>query len=116
MRGHKDHKSLKFNSTSLSPVCPEPHIEKANASKVFNFQQLFLIVPRLCSHPLGLWNKRFRFVCLFVFIFGLMEPATAAMQFGQLLTHLDTTQQMINNSLKDNNTLLSQVGSSNIVC
>lgn len=35
-----------------------------------------------------------------------------AMQFGQLLTHLDTTQQMINNSLKDNNTLLTQVGSS----
>lgn len=32
------------------------------------------------------------------------------MQFGQLLTHLDTTQQMINNSLKDNNTLLTQVG------
>nr|XP_046167376.1 LOW QUALITY PROTEIN: dynactin subunit 2 [Oncorhynchus gorbuscha] len=32
-----------------------------------------------------------------------------AMQFGQLLTHLDTTQQMINNSLKDNGTLLSQV-------
>ncbi|KAG9340627.1 hypothetical protein JZ751_021183 [Albula glossodonta] len=31
------------------------------------------------------------------------------MQFGQLLTHLDTTQQMINNSLKDNTTLLSQV-------
>ncbi|TNN82224.1 Dynactin subunit 2 [Liparis tanakae] len=30
------------------------------------------------------------------------------MQFGQLLTHLDTTQQMINNSLKDNNTLLTQ--------
>ncbi len=35
-----------------------------------------------------------------------------AMQFGQLLTHLDTTQQMINNSLKDNNTLLTQVGCS----
>ncbi|XP_061641614.1 dynactin subunit 2 isoform X1 [Phyllopteryx taeniolatus] len=32
-----------------------------------------------------------------------------AMQFGQLLTHLDTTQQMINNSLKDNNTLLTQL-------
>ncbi|KAL0978894.1 hypothetical protein UPYG_G00177290, partial [Umbra pygmaea] len=32
-----------------------------------------------------------------------------AMQFGQLLTHLDTTQQMINNSLKENGTLLSQV-------
>lgn len=37
------------------------------------------------------------------------------MQFGQLLTHLDTTQQMINNSLKDNNTLLTQVGSSQYV-
>ncbi|XP_053153739.1 dynactin subunit 2 isoform X2 [Hemicordylus capensis] len=32
-----------------------------------------------------------------------------AMQFGQLLTHLDTTQQMIANSLKDNATLLTQV-------
>ncbi|XP_066470287.1 dynactin subunit 2 isoform X2 [Tiliqua scincoides] len=32
-----------------------------------------------------------------------------AMQFGQLLTHLDTTQQMIANSLKDNTALLSQV-------
>nr|XP_003223691.1 PREDICTED: dynactin subunit 2 isoform X4 [Anolis carolinensis] len=32
-----------------------------------------------------------------------------AMQFGQLLTHLDTTQQMIANSLKDNITLLTQV-------
>lgn len=33
----------------------------------------------------------------------------AAMQFGQLLTHLDTTQQMIAASLKDNATLLAQV-------
>ncbi|XP_036152802.1 dynactin subunit 2 isoform X4 [Myotis myotis] len=32
-----------------------------------------------------------------------------AMQFGQLLTHLDTTQQMIASSLKDNTTLLTQV-------
>nr|XP_006973360.1 dynactin subunit 2 isoform X2 [Peromyscus maniculatus bairdii] len=32
-----------------------------------------------------------------------------AMQFGQLLTHLDTTQQMIAASLKDNTALLSQV-------
>lgn len=31
------------------------------------------------------------------------------MQFGQLLTHLDTTQQMIASSLKDNTTLLTQV-------
>ena len=31
------------------------------------------------------------------------------MQFGQLLTHLDTTQQMIACSLKDNATLLTQV-------
>lgn len=31
------------------------------------------------------------------------------MQFGQLLTHLDTTQQMIAASLKDNTALLSQV-------
>ncbi|XP_036025429.1 dynactin subunit 2 isoform X1 [Onychomys torridus] len=32
-----------------------------------------------------------------------------ALQFGQLLTHLDTTQQMIAGSLKDNTALLSQV-------
>ncbi|KAJ8259439.1 hypothetical protein GJAV_G00169270 [Gymnothorax javanicus] len=32
-----------------------------------------------------------------------------AMQFGSLLTYLDTTQQMINNSLKDDALLLSQV-------
>ncbi|KAM3934049.1 dynactin subunit 2 isoform 1-T1 [Leptodactylus fuscus] len=32
-----------------------------------------------------------------------------AMQFGQLLTHLDTTQQMISNSLKDNATALAMV-------
>uniref|UniRef100_A0A8D0GRF0 Dynactin subunit 2 n=1 Tax=Sphenodon punctatus TaxID=8508 RepID=A0A8D0GRF0_SPHPU len=32
-----------------------------------------------------------------------------AMQFGQLLTHLDTTQQMISGSLKDNVSLLAQV-------
>ncbi|KAF5928332.1 hypothetical protein HPG69_014937 [Diceros bicornis minor] len=31
-----------------------------------------------------------------------------AMQFGQLLTHLDTTQQMVASSLKDNTTLLTQ--------
>lgn len=37
MRGHKDHKSLKFNSTSLSPVCPESHIEKANCIKSVQF-------------------------------------------------------------------------------
>uniref|UniRef100_UPI0037E98DFB dynactin subunit 2 n=1 Tax=Semicossyphus pulcher TaxID=241346 RepID=UPI0037E98DFB len=40
---------------------------------------------------------------------AVKELHEQAMQFGQLLTHLDTTQQMINNSLKDNNTLLSQV-------
>ena len=34
------------------------------------------------------------------------------MQFGQLLTHLDTTQQMIACSLKDNATLLTQVSAS----
>lgn len=39
-----------------------------------------------------------------------LSVCLVAMQFGQLLTHLDTTQQMINNSLKDNNTLLTQVG------
>ncbi|XP_078394144.1 dynactin subunit 2 [Cetorhinus maximus] len=32
-----------------------------------------------------------------------------AMQFGQLLTHLDTTQQMIANTMKENTTLLTQV-------
>lgn len=40
-----------------------------------------------------------------------LSAPLVAMQFGQLLTHLDTTQQMINNTLKDNNTLLAQVGS-----
>lgn len=44
------------------------------------------------------------------FFLRLSAPLVA-MQFGQLLTHLDTTQQMINNTLKDNNTLLAQVGS-----
>lgn len=39
----------------------------------------------------------------------LKELHEQAMQFGQLLTHLDTTQQMIANSLKDNTALLSQV-------
>ncbi|XP_056316650.1 dynactin subunit 2 [Danio aesculapii] len=40
---------------------------------------------------------------------AVRELHEQAMQFGQLLTHLDTTQQMINNSLKDNGTLLTQV-------
>ncbi|XP_030632270.1 dynactin subunit 2 isoform X1 [Chanos chanos] len=40
---------------------------------------------------------------------AVKELHEQAMQFGQLLTHLDTTQQMINNSLKDSNTLLTQV-------
>uniref|UniRef100_M4AU08 Dynactin 2 (p50) n=1 Tax=Xiphophorus maculatus TaxID=8083 RepID=M4AU08_XIPMA len=40
---------------------------------------------------------------------AVKELHEQAMQFGQLLTHLDTTQQTINNSLKDNNTLLTQV-------
>ncbi|CAM4629472.1 unnamed protein product [Leuciscus chuanchicus] len=40
---------------------------------------------------------------------AVKELHEQAMQFGQLLTHLDTTQQMINNSLKDNTTLLTQV-------
>lgn len=40
---------------------------------------------------------------------SLKDLHEQAMQFGQLLTHLDTTQQMINNTLKDNNTLLTQV-------
>lgn len=31
------------------------------------------------------------------------------MQFGQLLSHLDATQQMIASSLKDNTSLLTQV-------
>lgn len=43
---------------------------------------------------------------------NLFLACFVAMQFGQLLTHLDTTQQMINNSLKDNNTLLTQVRTS----
>uniref|UniRef100_A0A3P9MGJ3 Dynactin 2 (p50) n=1 Tax=Oryzias latipes TaxID=8090 RepID=A0A3P9MGJ3_ORYLA len=40
---------------------------------------------------------------------AVKELHEQAMQFGQLLTHLDTTQHMINNSLKDNSTLLTQV-------
>ncbi|XP_056607166.1 dynactin subunit 2 [Triplophysa dalaica] len=42
-------------------------------------------------------------------LMAVKELHEQAMQFGQLLTHLDTTQQMINNSLKDNGTLLTQV-------
>ncbi|XP_076870220.1 dynactin subunit 2 [Brachyhypopomus gauderio] len=42
-------------------------------------------------------------------LLAVKELHEQAMQFGQLLTHLDTTQQMINNSLKDNTTLLTQV-------
>ncbi|KAM9524682.1 LOW QUALITY PROTEIN: dynactin subunit 2-like [Salvelinus alpinus] len=42
-------------------------------------------------------------------LMAVKELHEQAMQFGQLLTHLDTTQQMINNSLKDNGTLLPQV-------
>ncbi|XP_036387057.1 dynactin subunit 2 isoform X1 [Megalops cyprinoides] len=42
-------------------------------------------------------------------LIAVKELHEQAMQFGQLLTHLDTTQQMINNSLKDNSTLLAQV-------
>ncbi|XP_050968667.1 dynactin subunit 2 [Labeo rohita] len=42
-------------------------------------------------------------------LLAVKELHEQAMQFGQLLTHLDTTQQMINNSLKDNGTLLTQV-------
>ncbi|KAG7478245.1 hypothetical protein MATL_G00078070 [Megalops atlanticus] len=42
-------------------------------------------------------------------LMAVKELHEQAMQFGQLLTHLDTTQQMINNSLKDNSTLLAQV-------
>uniref|UniRef100_A0A9J7XH73 Dynactin 2 (p50) n=1 Tax=Cyprinus carpio carpio TaxID=630221 RepID=A0A9J7XH73_CYPCA len=42
-------------------------------------------------------------------LLAVRELHEQAMQFGQLLTHLDTTQQMINNSLKDNSSLLSQV-------
>ncbi|XP_041097688.1 dynactin subunit 2 isoform X3 [Polyodon spathula] len=40
---------------------------------------------------------------------AVKELHEQAMQFGQLLTHLDTTQKMIKNSLKDNSTLLTQV-------
>ncbi|XP_016107336.1 dynactin subunit 2 [Sinocyclocheilus grahami] len=42
-------------------------------------------------------------------LLAVRELHEQAMQFGQLLTHLDTTQQMINSSLKDNSCLLSQV-------
>lgn len=43
-------------------------------------------------------------------------PPFVAMQFGQLLTHLDTTQQMIASSLKDNTALLTQVRGPLLVC
>ncbi|XP_062853538.1 dynactin subunit 2 [Trichomycterus rosablanca] len=42
-------------------------------------------------------------------LIAVKELHEQAMQFGQLLAHLDTTQQMINNALKDNSTLLTQV-------
>ncbi|XP_063808421.1 dynactin subunit 2 [Pseudophryne corroboree] len=40
---------------------------------------------------------------------SLKQLHEQAMQFGQLLTHLDTTQQMIANSLKDNASALTMV-------
>ncbi|XP_053311735.1 dynactin subunit 2 [Spea bombifrons] len=40
---------------------------------------------------------------------ALKQLHEQAMQFGQLLTHLDTTQQMIANSLKDNTSVLAMV-------
>lgn len=40
---------------------------------------------------------------------ALKQLHEQAMQFGQLLTHLDTTQQMIANSLKDNKSALAMV-------
>lgn len=40
---------------------------------------------------------------------ALKQLHEQAMQFGQLLTHLDTTQQMIANSLKDNKSALAVV-------
>ncbi|XP_067170114.1 dynactin subunit 2 [Apteryx mantelli] len=40
---------------------------------------------------------------------ALKELHEQAMQFGQLLTHLDTTQQVMASALKDNATLLAQV-------
>ncbi|XP_072263490.1 dynactin subunit 2 [Pyxicephalus adspersus] len=40
---------------------------------------------------------------------ALKQLHEQAMQFGQLLTHLDTTQQMIANSLKDNKNALAVV-------
>uniref|UniRef100_A0A4W3KGY1 Dynactin 2 (p50) n=1 Tax=Callorhinchus milii TaxID=7868 RepID=A0A4W3KGY1_CALMI len=40
---------------------------------------------------------------------AVKELHEQAMQFGQLLTHLDSTQQMITGTLKENTSLLSQV-------
>ncbi|XP_025048483.1 dynactin subunit 2 [Alligator sinensis] len=40
---------------------------------------------------------------------ALKDLHEQAMQFGQLLAHLDTTQQLITGSLKDNSALLAQV-------
>uniref|UniRef100_A0A8C5N3D8 Dynactin subunit 2 n=1 Tax=Leptobrachium leishanense TaxID=445787 RepID=A0A8C5N3D8_9ANUR len=42
-------------------------------------------------------------------LMALKQLHEQAMQFGQLLTHLDTTQQMIANSLKDNISALAMV-------
>lgn len=70
-------------------------------------RELYISYDRCClSHLLSSEQRQDckLHVCLSVHL-------SVAMQFGQLLTHLDTTQQMINNSLKDNNTLLTQVGS-----
>ncbi|XP_064354760.1 dynactin subunit 2 [Dromaius novaehollandiae] len=42
-------------------------------------------------------------------LLALKELHEQAMQFGQLLTHLDTTQQVMAGALKDNAALLAQV-------
>lgn len=98
--------------------CPDLSSQmKTNESEKILFNPpavIHLFQITFVSAPLhfGSYQKETIF-CLFVL--ELTPPPylfLLAMQFGQLLTHLDTTQQMINNSLKDNNTLLTQVGSS----
>lgn len=81
-----------FNHSICLTVCY--HWVLILTKKVFYFQRRVKILLSDANIP---------------FLGFLRRNPPTAMQFGQLLTHLDTTQQMINNSLKDNNTLLTQV-------
>ncbi|XP_078545098.1 dynactin subunit 2 isoform X2 [Lissotriton helveticus] len=70
-----------------------------NQSKV---QQLYEVVQK--------WDSMSATLPLVVQrLMAVKQLHEQAMQFGQLLTHLDTTQQMIANSLKDNSSALELV-------